>query len=97
MEWVQNERFIELYGEGHRHYDVRRWMIAPEVLKEGVREGLNAETIVNPTFEEFNQRIKVDQPYRCEYPACILLLFCKAKSEKIQIWCKHRDTKNNRI
>ena len=64
MEWVQNERFIELYGEGHRHYDVRRWMIAPEVLKEGVREGLNAETIVNPTFEEFNQRIKVDQPYR---------------------------------
>lgn len=64
MEWIQNERYIELYGEGHRFYDVRRWMIAPQVLAEGVREGLNAETITNPTFEQFNTRIKVDQPYR---------------------------------
>lgn len=64
MEWIQNERYVELYGEGHRFYDVRRWMIAPQVLAEGVREGLNAETITNPTFEQFNTRIKVDQPYR---------------------------------
>lgn len=64
MEWIQNERFIELYGEGHRFYDIRRWMIAPEVMAAGVREGLNAESINNPTFEEFNQRIKVDQPYK---------------------------------
>lgn len=64
MEWVQNERFIELYGEGHRFYDVRRWMIAPKVLAAGVREGLNVETITDPTFEEFNKRIKVNQPYK---------------------------------
>lgn len=64
MEWIQNERYIELYGEGHRFYDVRRWMIAPQVLAAGVREGLNAETITNPTFEQFNTRIKVNQPYK---------------------------------
>ena len=27
MDWVRNERFIELWGEGHRFYDVRRWMM----------------------------------------------------------------------
>ena len=64
MEWIQNERFIELYGEGHRFYDVRRWMIAPQVLAAGVREGLNAEVLTDPSFEEFNQRIKVAQPYK---------------------------------
>ena len=25
MEWVRNERAIELHAEGHRYYDVRRW------------------------------------------------------------------------
>ena len=64
MEWIQNERFIELYGEGHRFYDVRRWMIAPKVLAAGVREGLDVENITNPTFEQFNRRIKVNQPFR---------------------------------
>lgn len=64
MEWIQNERFIELFGEGHRFYDVRRWMIAPDVLAAGMREGLNAEAVMDPTFEEFNQRIQVNQPYR---------------------------------
>ena len=64
MEWIQNERFVELYGEGHRFYDVRRWMIAPKVLAAGVREGLDAETTTNPTFEQFNRRIKVAQPYK---------------------------------
>lgn len=64
MEWIQRERYIELYGEGHRFYDVRRWMIAPEVLDAGAREGLDAETITNPTFDQFNRRTKVAQPYR---------------------------------
>lgn len=64
MDWIRNERFVELYGEGHRYYDARRWMIAPQVFKAGVREGLNATTKENPTFEEFNQRIRVDQPFQ---------------------------------
>ncbi|WP_343556357.1 RagB/SusD family nutrient uptake outer membrane protein [Sphingobacterium sp.] len=64
MSWVENERFVELYGEGHRFYDVRRWVKGAEYLSSGKREGLNAETITGPTFEQFNQRIKVNQPYR---------------------------------
>ena len=63
-EWVRNERFVELYAEGHRYYDVRRWMIAPDVLKYGAREGLNAIKKTDPTFEEFNRRTVVDQPFQ---------------------------------
>lgn len=64
IEWVRNERFIELWGEGHRYFDVRRWMIAPQRLGAGTREGLNAEEKTNPTFGEFNKRVTVPQPYK---------------------------------
>lgn len=36
----QNERRVELFGEEHRYFDVRRWMIAPDVMDkdaEGIR------------------------------------------------------------
>ena len=62
-DWLRNERFIELWGEGHRYYDLRRWMTAPQMLKSGAREGLNALSKVDPTFEEFNVRTKVSQPF----------------------------------
>ena len=62
-DWIRNERFIELWGEGHRYYDLRRWMTAPQMLKSGAREGLNALSKVDPTFEEFNVRTKVSQPF----------------------------------
>lgn len=39
-------------------------MIAPEVFKSGVREGLNAIEKKDPSMEEFNKRIKVDQPFQ---------------------------------
>ena len=61
-DWVRNERFVELYFEGHRYYDIRRWCIAPQVLKAGVRYGLNGLPL-NPSFEEFNTPTKVDQPF----------------------------------
>ena len=64
MEWIKNERFVELWGEGHRYFDIRRWVEGPKYLAAGKREGLNAEGIVNPTFADFNQRTKVNQPYR---------------------------------
>lgn len=64
MDWVRNERFIELYGEGHRYYDVRRWMIAPEVMGAGVRKGLNAVEKLDPSFEEFNTPVAINQNFK---------------------------------
>lgn len=63
IDWVRNERFIELYGEGQRYFDVRRWCLGEKYLAAGIREGLNAEK-VNPSFEDFNTRIKINQPYK---------------------------------
>lgn len=65
MEWIKNERYIEFWGEGIRFYDVRRWTDCEDYLATGKREGLNAEVRVNPSFEEFNQRVAItNQPYK---------------------------------
>ncbi len=53
MEWVRQERFIELWDEGHRYFDIRRWVAGSEYLGEGIRQGLTGDTS-EPTFEEFN-------------------------------------------
>ncbi|MRJ11204.1 RagB/SusD family nutrient uptake outer membrane protein [Ornithobacterium rhinotracheale] len=63
IEWVRNERFIELWGEGHRYYDVRRWMIAPETMGAGKRQGLNAYGLKRPSFEAFNTAGPIEQPF----------------------------------
>lgn len=41
VEWVRNERFIELWDEGHRYFDVRRWVAGDEYFGYGKRRGLN--------------------------------------------------------
>lgn len=63
MDWVRNERFIELFEEGHRYYDVRRWMIAPDLLKAGTHYGLNG-AVKDPSFESFNRPVLIDQPFK---------------------------------
>lgn len=62
-DWVRNERFVELYEEGHRYYDLRRWTIAPDMLKAGTRLSLNGMNITNPSFENFNTPIQINQPF----------------------------------
>lgn len=53
VEWVRQERFIELWDEGQRYYDVRRWVAGSEYFSAGMRQGLTGNT-QNPTFDEFN-------------------------------------------
>jgi len=45
----RNERRVELAWEGHRFFDVRRWMIAPEAYTDakGVR-------VVDGNYTEFD-------------------------------------------
>ena len=58
VEWVRTERFIELWGEGLRYYDLRRWLIAPERLNKNAYEGLYSRE-QEISFEKFNQRTKM--------------------------------------
>lgn len=87
MDWVRNERFIELWGEGHRYFDIRRWKEGPKYLASGKREGLNAEAKINPTFEEYNKRVKVPQPYMWDnrmYIAPIFYNECYKNPQMVQ-------------
>jgi hypothetical protein len=64
MDWVRNERFVELWNENQRYFDLRRWCLAPEYLKAGTRMGLNAMEKKDPSFTEFNVPTKVNQPFQ---------------------------------
>ncbi len=47
VRWVRNERFVELWDEGVRYFDVRRWVAGDEYFGYGKRRGLNG-LAVNP-------------------------------------------------
>ncbi len=62
LEWVRQERFIELWDEGQRYYDIRRWVAGSEYLGSGKRQGLNG-CVVDPSFEEFNTPTVINPTY----------------------------------
>lgn len=64
-DWVRAERRNELFMEGHRYHDLRRWVVADRYLGAGMREGLDSfvSRIIDPTPEQFNTRVKVDGDY----------------------------------
>lgn len=62
IEMVHNERFVEFWNEGHRYHDVRRWVEGKKFFG-AKREGLNA-MVKNVSFEDFNVRTTINQPYR---------------------------------
>ena len=61
-EWVRRERSIELWGEGHRFFDVRRWVEGPKYFVAGVRKGLNAG-VKSPTWEQFYTPTELPHPF----------------------------------
>ena len=61
---IRNERFIELWHECQRGFDLRRWMIAPDYLNANSYYGLNATEKTDPSFSEFNQLKRIDQPFQ---------------------------------
>lgn len=81
-EWVRNERFVELYEEGHRYYDLRRWAIAPQMLKAGLRYGLNG-LLKNPSFEEFNQPTLIDQPFKWVDRSYLLPIWSRSDMDEL--------------
>lgn len=61
-EWVRRERSIELWGEGHRFFDVRRWAEGARYFGAGVRRGLNAG-VKSPTWEQFYTPTDLQHPF----------------------------------
>ncbi|NML72036.1 RagB/SusD family nutrient uptake outer membrane protein [Chryseobacterium sp. RP-3-3] len=66
---IRNERRIELANEGHRFYDIRRWKIAPNVMK----------TVYDITNIQVATRVWIDKFYRFPYPQIAVDLNPKLK------------------
>lgn len=65
VDWVRNERFIELWDEGHRYFDVRRWVKGEEYFGYGKRRGLNGLTVATKqlTASEFLTPMMISSQY----------------------------------
>lgn len=81
-DWVRNERFVELFEEGHRYYDVRRWMIAPQMLRAGARYGLDGLR-TNPSFETFNKPTLINQPFKWDDRLYLLPIWSRSGMDEL--------------
>ena len=63
--WVRNERFVELWDEGVRYFDVRRWVAGDEYFGYGKRRGLNGLAI-NPG-DAFLTPMMINSQYTFHY------------------------------
>lgn len=66
VEWVRNERFIELYDEGQRYFDVRRWVAGEEYFGYGKRRALNA-LVEKPSAKDFFRPMMANPQYTFHY------------------------------
>ncbi|MFK7844659.1 MAG: RagB/SusD family nutrient uptake outer membrane protein [Rhodothermales bacterium] len=61
LDHIRQERQVELAFEGHRYFDVRRWMTAPDVYA-CCNDGMRVEGFLDPAGE-----LLVTNTYRYEY------------------------------
>lgn len=66
MEWVRNERFIELWDESHRYFDLRRWKMGPDRLAAGKRNALKVTVNIKDPASELGG-YTFDSPEAKEY------------------------------
>lgn len=67
-ERIRNERRVELAFEGHRNWDVRRWMIAPRVLNEPLYGVHITPSVFNMEYEKTEVEKRVFEPKMYFYP-----------------------------
>lgn len=86
--WFLQERFVELYQEGFRYHDIRRYLKGRERQSPQCYEGLNA-MVVGPGFSEFNTRTRIAQPFNWN-DRMYLLPILKKIFTPIHKWSKLR-------
>jgi len=67
VQWVRNERFIELWDEGQRYFDVRRWVAGEEYFGYGKRRSLNALIEKPGSIQIFNTPMMANSQYTFHY------------------------------
>jgi hypothetical protein len=90
-ERIKNERIVELYGEGHHFYDIRRWKDAPVLMNDPSRR-MDIEKV--PVSEEYptgykynaNQLMPANRQVRWKSDAMYYFPFPIAEENKMKVF-----------